>query len=313
MIHIPLLAAALLLQAPRFDTDTTVSVPQGARLRIHNQGGDITIRTWERGQVRIQASHSSRSYVDVDLRGQVMELNSRGRRGTPSMVDYVVTVPGWMAVDLGGMYAEISIDGLRAPIKAQTLEGNIKVRGGTESVNLSTVNGTIDVAGARGRIELHSVAEDIHARDIQGELVAESVSGNLYLGRIDARSVEAQTVSGDIEFEGRLADAGTYSFVTHSGDVDLGIPENSNVTIKVATASGDVSSSFSLRPERETRRRQTYRMGNGSANLDIETFSGDVGLLRQSEVRPRSPEPEQRSSRSRRDRSEREPDRYEEN
>ncbi len=91
-------------QSPRFDTDTTVAVPQGSRLRLQNQGGDVTIKTWDRSQIRIQAAHSSRSTVEVDVRGQVVVIEAKGRRGPSSVVDYQLTVPAWMALDIGGMY-----------------------------------------------------------------------------------------------------------------------------------------------------------------------------------------------------------------
>ncbi len=289
MIAVALLLAALAPppQQPSYDTDTTFAVATGSRLRLHNQGGDIIIKAWDRNQIRVQADHSTRSYVEVTERGQVVEINARGRRGLASMVDYQITVPAWMPLDLGGMYAEISVEGTRAGVKAQTLEGNITLRGGAESVSLSTVNGRIDVSGVRGRVTLNAVSEDIVASDIQGDMTVESVSGDIDLRGIDAKSIDAQTVSGEIVFTGRIADGGTYSFLTHSGNVTLGLPEAVNATVSVASGNGDVSSSFTLRAERETRRRHTYRLGNGGANVDIETFSGDVDLVRPDEVTPR--------------------------
>lgn len=289
MLHIPLLLAALAVaQSPRFDTDTTVSVSQGSRLRLQNQGGDITIRTWDRSQIRIQAEHSSRASVQVDTRGQAVEISARGRgMGLATVVDYQLTVPTWMALDVGGMYAEISIDGTRAPVKAQTLEGNITLKGGADQVTLTTVNGFIDVTGARGRVHLNSVSEDVRVTDLEGELIVEAVAGDVDLRRISARSVDAQTVSGDVTFEGRLADGGSYLFTSHSGDVTLAVAEGSNATINVASANGDVSTSFDLRSERQSRRRQSYRLGSGSATVDVETYSGDLSIIRPSELRPR--------------------------
>lgn len=274
-------------QSPRFDTDTTVAVPQGSRLRLQNQGGEVTVKTWDRSQIRIQADHSSRSSVGVDVRGQVVEIESKGRRGLSSVVDYHLTVPTWMALDIGGMYAEVTIDGIKAAVKVETLEGDITLRGGAETVTLRTVNGRIDVSGARGRVELHAVSEGVKVTDVGGgELVVESVSGDLDMRRIDAKSVDAQTISGDVVYEGRIADAGSYSFLSHSGDVTLAVGEGTNAAISVVSANGDVSSSFALKAERTSRRRNTYRMGSGSATIEIETFSGDVDVVRSSELKP---------------------------
>ena len=286
MVMLALTFALAAAQAPRFVTDTTVSVPQGSRLRLQNQGGDVTVKTWDKNQIRIQADHSSRSAIEVDVRGQVVEIEAKGRRGLSSVVDYQLTVPAWMALDIGGMYAEVSIDGTKAPVKVETLEGNIILRGGAETVNLHTVNGRISVAGARGRVELHAVSEGVTVTDLVGELVVESVSGDIDLRHIDAKSVDAQTISGEVIYEGRIVDAGSYSFLTHSGDVTLAIAESANASISVVTGNGEMSSSFTVKAERASRRRNTYRMGNGSANVEVETFSGDVELIRSSELKP---------------------------
>lgn len=315
MIHIVL--AVLFQAATGRGTDTTVAVPAGARLRLQNQGGDITIRAWDRNQIRVQADHSSRSEIEVDVRGQVVEVSTRGRRGMTSLVDYTITVPASMAIDVGGMYSEISIEGVKASVKAQTLEGDITLKGGVESVNLSTVNGKIDVSGARGRVELHAVSEGVVAADIQGDLVIESVSGDIDLRRIDAKSVDAQTISGEIIFEGRLVDAGSYTFSSHSGDVTLAVPEASNATLTLSSASGEMNSSFALKAERETRRRHSYRLGTGSAMVDVETFSGDLELVRPGELKARHNEKEEhkplksRRSRPERDGGDRDDDKWE--
>jgi hypothetical protein len=279
-----LLVLTLAMPQQAFDTDTAFAVGRGTRLKLHNQGGDITIKAWDRDQVRIQGDHASRTVVDADIRGQVLEISAKGRRGLASMVDYQITVPSWMAVDVGGMYAEISVEGTRAAIKAQTLEGNIVVRGGADNISLHTVNGRIELSGARGRIELNAVSDDILVTDVRGDLLVESVSGSIDMRQVDAASVDAQTISGDIVFDGRIAGAGSYSLVSHSGDVHVAVSEGTNATVSISSANGDISTSFDVKSERESRRRQTYRLGNGGANIDIETFSGDVDLLRPSEL-----------------------------
>src|SRR4029079_6783624 len=179
-----LLTAAL----PQGGTDTTISVSQGTRLRIENQGGDITVHGWDKNQVRIQASHNRRTHVTAPLSRAVLSLEAGADRGPANMVDYEISVPSWMPLKLGGMYATVSIDGSRAPIEVQTLEGDITVQGGSETVKLSSVQGRISVSGVRGRLELNSVSEDLEASDIQGDIVAETVSGDLVLRNISAKS-----------------------------------------------------------------------------------------------------------------------------
>ncbi len=285
MSLVPLLAllAAALPQGP--GTDTTISVSQGTRLHVENAGGDITVRAWDRNQVRIQASHGRRTHVSAVLSGAVLSLEATADRGPANMVDYELTVPAWMPLKLGGMYATVNVDGSRAPIEVETLEGDITIKGGAETVKLGSVQGRIVVSGVRGRLELNSVSEDVEVSDVQGDIVAETVSGDIMLRRIDAKSVEVETVSGELYYDGRIVDGGHYSLLTHSGEIYFSVPEGSNATVSTAIGSGDVKASFALpASERPSRRRQTYRLGSGSAAVELETFSGDINLLRPAEV-----------------------------
>lgn len=284
-----LVLSAQAQQRPAFDTDTTVTVAAGTRLSLQNVGGDVTIKAWDRNQVRIQANHSSRARVGIDLSDQVLRLHPRSDHGMGgwAMVDYELTVPASMAIDIDGMGAEVKIEGTRAPVKVSTVEGNVTVRGGTD-LTLSAVNGKVTVSGAKGRVELRSVSEDVEASDITGDLTAETVSGDLRLTRVDGRRVDAQTVSGDVTFEGPLRGDGTYSFSTHSGDVTLAVPEGASALISTAIANGDLSASFALPAnERASRHRQSFRLGNGGATVELETYSGDIRLVRPNEIRVR--------------------------
>lgn len=285
MYLLPMLAllAAPLSQGGR--TDTTVSVSQGTRLRVENQGGDILVRAWDKNQVRIQASHSRRSRVVTRLTGAVLSIDAQADRGPGSMVDYELTVPAWMPLKLGGMYAQVTVEGSKAPIEVETLEGDITVKGGAETVKLVSIQGTIRASGVRGRLELNSVSENVEASDIQGDIVVGTVSGDVLLRRIEAKSVEVETVSGELYYDGRIMDGGHYALLTHSGEIYFSVAEGSNATVSTAVGSGEVSASFPLPPsERPSRRRQTYRLGSGSATVELETFSGDVNLLRPAEL-----------------------------
>ncbi len=281
--------ALLALQASQgFQTDTTLNVAQGTRLRIENQGGDIMVKTWDKNQVRVQASHSRRTHVTISLGGAVLSLEAEADRGPSNMVDYELTVPAWMPLNLQGMYATVSIKGSRAPIEVETLDGDITLEGGAENVKLTSVQGRIMVTGARGRIELNSVSEDIEAAGLQGDILAETVSGSITIARSVAKSVEIQTVSGELIYDGTVIDGGHYSLLTHSGEILFSVPEGTNATIATAIGSGEVRASFPLpASDRPSRRRQTFRLGTGSATVELESFSGTISLLRPAELAAR--------------------------
>lgn len=290
------LTLAAALQQGSMPTDTTVTVPAGARLSLQNMGGEVTIRTWDRNQVRIQADHSSRTTIGVELSGSVLRLVPRGSGGMgwSGSVDYQLTVPAAMDLDLDGMGLDVTIEGTRGAVKVNTVEGSIIVRGPATSLSLTTVSGGITVAGARGRVELHAVSDDIDVRDMVGDLTAETVSGNVTLLRVDGRRVEAQAVSGDLTFEGPIKADGSYSFMTHSGDLTVAIPEGTSAVLSTAINHGDLSAGFTLpESERTSKTRQRFRMGGGGASVELETFSGGIRLVRPGEIRARTNPEEQ--------------------
>lgn len=275
--------AAALAAAPQ--TDTTLAVQPGSRLEVRTTGGDITVRTWDRNAVRIEAEHSSRTLVDVESSGTVVRVRARSRFGPANAVDYRITVPASMSLELSGMYTEIDVQGTRGDVSAQSVQGDITVRGGRGSVSARSVQGAVLVEGAEGQVRVASTSDDVRVVGASGEVYAVTVSGDVYLERVTSGRVEAGTVSGDVYYDGTLQPRGRYSFVTHSGDVVASVPEGADATITVSTLNGDVDASFPLPSGGDgTGRRFEYTLGSGSAQVEMETFSGDVALRRPGEV-----------------------------
>jgi hypothetical protein len=66
------------------------------------------------------------------LTGAVLSIDAKADRGPGSMVDYELTVPSWMPLKLGGMYAQVTVEGSKAPIEVETLEGDISSKAALE-------------------------------------------------------------------------------------------------------------------------------------------------------------------------------------
>ncbi|HXL53994.1 MAG TPA: DUF4097 family beta strand repeat-containing protein [Gemmatimonadales bacterium] len=270
------LAALALTQ----QTDTTVPVRAGARLEVHNYGGEIAVKTWSRNAVRVVADHSSRDRISVDASEQVVRVKTEpGRRG-PSQIDYAVTVPAWMALNLSGVYTDIKVDGAQNEITAETVQGEVTVLGGSGNVSLKSVMGAVTLEKARGRIDLSSVNEEIRATDVSGDITAETVNGDITLIQIESANAEANTVNGDITYDGTIKDGGRYRFGTHDGDVRVSVPEKANASVSVSTFNGDFSACFPVQLTGKTKHRFNFTLGSGSARLELESFSGDIKICR---------------------------------
>ena len=270
------LAALTLAQ----QTDTTVPVRAGARLEINNFGGEIAVKTWSRNAVRVVAEHSSRDRISVDASEQVVRVKTEpGRRG-PSQIDYAVTVPAWMALNLSGVYTDIKVDGAQNEITAETVQGEITVLGGAGNVSLKSVMGAVTLEKARGRIDLSSVNEEIRATEVSGDLTAETVNGDITLIQIESANAEANTVNGDITYDGTIKDGGRYRFGTHDGDVRVSVPEKGNVSVSVSTFNGEFNACFPVQLTGRTKHRFSFTLGSGSARLELKSFGGDIKICR---------------------------------
>jgi len=261
-------------------SDQTVPVTRGTRLAVQNEAGEVVVRGWDKDAVRVQGRHSSRTKVNVRTTPAGLVITSSGN-GPSSSVDYEINVPAWMPIKVAGTFAYINVEGTQNEVSAETVRGDILIKGGTGFVSAKSVQGEVAVDGARGKINVSSVNEGIKITASGGDVVAETTNGSISMTNMTAQSVDASSVNGDIVYDGAAADGGQYNFVTHNGNITIGLPENANVTFSVRTYNGGFRSSLPTKggtddPHRG--KRATYVLGNGSAQMELESFGGMVRL-----------------------------------
>ena len=156
------------------------------------------------------------------------------------------------------------------------------VKGGTGAVTAKSIMGEVIVEGARGRVTASSVNESVRVASSSGDIFAESSNGHITLSQITSENVDVSTINGNVAFDGSPAARGRYRFATHNGNITIGVPESSNVTFTVRTYQGRFTSSLNLTgpPRSEVRqgRRTTYTLGNGSAEMELESFGGAIRI-----------------------------------
>ncbi|NIR46367.1 MAG: DUF4097 domain-containing protein [Gemmatimonadetes bacterium] len=264
------------------EMDTTFAVERGARLELRNHAGEIVVRHWDRDQIRLEAVYSSDDRIKVFHTPTAVRVKSEARYGHPDAVDYELTIPAWMEVDLWGFYTDILVDGIQNNVRVETLEGDIEVRNVRGESSLQSVEGDVSLQRSSGRFQIHSTDGEVTVIGFEGEAYAESIDGDIRLEDIRSASVEAKTVDGDVFYEGTIADNGRYKLSTHDGDVMISLRGNVNATVSVATFEGEFEADFpvQLEPGTQASRKFSFVIGNGSARLELHTFDGDIQLLR---------------------------------
>ena len=273
-------------------SEKTVDVAKGTRLVLSNQAGEVVVRSWDQDRVRIQANHGTREQISAETTDNTLRIRTiraSGSRGPGGLVDYQITVPRWMPVNLTGTYLDATIEGTAAEVTVETVHGNAKVTGGNGNVSLRSVEGVITVDKANGRVQATTVNEGIRITNSQGEINAETTNGDIFIDSATTSALEAYTVNGEVTFNGTIRDNGVYKLGTHNGDIRVGLGGANNATIFVRTFQGDFSADFPVQlPEGQNARsgskRFNFTLGSGSARIELQSFGGDIVLARKAIV-----------------------------
>jgi DUF4097 and DUF4098 domain-containing protein YvlB len=261
-------------------TDQTVDVSRGSQFQLDGFAGAVDVRGWDKDAVRVQAWHAADVKVAVrKLRSSAVTVEETSGHGQPA-VEYAIDVPRWMPVTIDIVSDDITIEGVQAEVSAETVRGNVAVRGGAGPVHAETVEGRVLVDGARGRVEVSSVNNEIRVSDVTGEVSAETTNGAITLARISSSNVEVETLNGNVAYDGSIENDGHYSFTTHNGDILLALPEHAGMTLEVRTYNGSFKSDLPLSGTQPTKKgaRGIYKLGNGGAAVEVETFGGSIRL-----------------------------------
>jgi len=263
-------------------TDQTVPVARGARLLVDNFAGEVIVRSWDRDSLRVQARHATRSRVNIRTLPTGIRVSASAERGPSGSVDYEITAPAWMPIRVDGQFNFVTIEGTQAEVSVDTNRGDVVVKGGN-GVTVKSVEGDITVEGAKGKINVSSVNQGITIVAASGEIVAETVNGPIALSRMEAASVDASTINGNITYDGTAADGGRYRLTSHNGTITVSVPESSSATFAVRTYNGGFHSTLPVKGDADARdvrrgRRVIFTLGSGNAEFELESFSGGIRL-----------------------------------
>jgi hypothetical protein len=262
--------------------DTTVPATKSQRLDVNVFAGSVTVRTWNRDAVKVEGATGRRDRLEVSTSGNSIDVETSGRYGPANAADVVVTVPVGMPIDVSGVELDVTIEGCRCAMHVETVQGSVVVSGGEGTVQLTSVEGSVTVTGVNGKLQANSVNDDVVVRDVTGDVTVETVNGDVRLERIRSGNVEASTVNGDIAFDGEIRKGGSYGLTSHQGDVLMVVPASPAATIRVNTFNGSFESDFpvTLQGPSGRSKRLTFTLGGGGATIDLESFSGDIRLVK---------------------------------
>lgn len=273
--------------------DTTVSVGRDPTVDLTLVTGPVTVTAWNRGDVRVRG-YSERLPLRFETTGGTVRVYSpRTRIRSAGEQRLEVFVPAGTRVAATSVSGDVRVRGVRGEIDARSTSGNIDVEGGARRVALQSVSGDVRASSLEGDVRAQSVSGDVTLDDVGGEVDAKTTSGSVTVRRARVSRLRAETVSGDVAYDGTLARDGRYDLSSHSGEIRLALPANAGAALSVRTYSGTIDSNvpLTLQPTADapggTRdnsyragRRLEFTVGGGGARVTAESFSGSITITR---------------------------------
>jgi hypothetical protein len=264
--------------------DTTVAFSADGTIDLSSISGEIVVTGWTRREARIRA-YSERGQLRFSASSSRISVETQSRRGRMGDTKYELSVPQGVRLRVETTSGDITARDVNGPVDLRSTSGDVTLHGANGRIEISTTSGDIDAARLRGDVEVHAVSGEFMVADVEGSIRVETVSSDIVLRNVRVRSATAETVSGEIEFEGPIARDGRYDFRSHSGNVTVRVPAATSARFEVETYSGELDSDFpiTLMPRDRSRsrpRRFEFNIGGGEARIVAETFSGNITLER---------------------------------
>jgi DUF4097 and DUF4098 domain-containing protein YvlB len=289
----PVVAAALLLaasMAARADDrsfDRTVAAEQGGTVEISNVAGSINVIGWDRAEVQVHAAmEEGVERVDVNTSPgrtvvKVVLPNMSWHGGEASLE---VHVPKNSEVNATAVSADLTTSQLTGRQRLQTVSGELRADVGGDRFEAKTVSGDMRLRGnpKPSEIRLSSVSGNITLDRGAGDVDASSISGDVRLEVNPASGVRLHSTSGDLIFNGSLANNATVEAETVSGDVTLRPKASQGFEYEASSFSGGIESCFGKEAEKVSLHGPGLRLngslGEGKGRMRAKTMSGDIEL-----------------------------------
>jgi DUF4097 and DUF4098 domain-containing protein YvlB len=269
----------------------TRAVEAKARISIENLAGLIDVSGWDRNEVQITGTLDEQAKkLEIEGSGNLLNIavrypqqhNLNIKEGTR----LTIKVPRGCELDVESVSAEVKVAEVVGAISAESVSGDVMVRGAPAELDVDTVSGEIDIEVAGARATLASVSGDILARGVGDQVEATTVSGEIEITAAGPLAeLTSESVSGSMTVVASPADRAQWSLSAHSGNIDLTVPAGVNASFAIETFSGSLHDGFGHEANRTDEhapgRELEFTQGSGSAKIEIESFSGDVEIRKQ--------------------------------
>jgi hypothetical protein len=296
--------------------EKTFPLQAGGEVVVQANGGDVTIRSWDKFEVLVRVTEKAWSRrrleaeeildkirTEMSLEGDrlvIREPEEQEGRNTSFFdfldggwfgkergysLDYDLTVPRGGDIRVEADEGDISVSGTSGALVLITDEGDVKADDiDVRSLRVEADEGDVHIRGVRskGKGEFVIEADEGDVEVIDGnieELDAGTDEGRILLENVRAQKLNLTADEGDVRADFTPKADGSYTIDTDEGGVDLTVPADASLDVDLRTENGRTDSDFELnRRESDSGDRMSGRLRNGGATLRVNAAEGDIVL-----------------------------------
>ncbi len=284
----------------------TLRLGRNGTFDLQNVSGDIAVTGGSGNDVRIEATKRVRHPNESEARAllKTIEVRIEERNGDVEVrtdyprqnwsggVDYTVTLPREANVILRSISGDVRVSNVNGDLRAETISGDLTATAVRRIRLAKTISGDLEITDSDGEdVSGQTTSGDVVARGLKARSIdLQSISGDLRMENVESDRTFVKSISGSIDFSGRMARNGRYEFQTHSGDVRVTPQAATGFSIEASTFSGDLRSDFPLTlqgnspnglgPRRGPGRAIRATFGEGGAVLSLQSFSGSITVIK---------------------------------
>ena len=261
--------------------ERTFEISSPVRLSVSNIRGSVEVRPGQDDRVKVLAvkhtdtGDAERTHIEIEQKedGSV-EIRTRYdlhdhhfcNSTRPCRVEYTVEAPAECSLRLNTVSSSADVSGLK---------GNVKV---------DSVSGSVTLHDLAGHLELDVVSASASLQRINGPLVIQAVSGDVRLAEADSDSIQASTVSGNLDLEIPLR-KGPYTMRSVSGTIHLTVPGETGCRVIMSTISGHIRTDMPMTVFSRKFGHQYAEIQGGGVAVHVDTVSGDFILGHTGEIK----------------------------
>jgi DUF4097 and DUF4098 domain-containing protein YvlB len=254
-------------------------------LRIGNMVGSVVVHGWNKDTVLVRGTLApgDQFFMGGGYTGAKMFVESANDRN-PKPTRLEVWVPARVRLWVKTATANIDVSDVTGGLDLYVVSGTIDVAGNPSELNAEAIDGDIHVTGSPPWLRAKTATGAVTFQGTSADAALSTVSGPIKVNGGVFERAKLETVTGPITFAGRLDRSGSFDFDTHSGIVDIAIPENSDASFSVVTIAGSIANKLSRNAPIAGRfgrgAELTMDVGRGGAKVSVRSFKGPVTLRR---------------------------------